>query len=129
MRAKISSFLQHSVNLLKIDHRSSDFSDFRYIEQIINKEKQKLLSAGYLTRLWKICDSIIDYNNTRTLYTTHSQCVLELGKMFNTNLKGLLRGTTSGDKKEFQSFNLRKLSAKHAKCQAKIKESDNESQV
>ena len=49
--------------------------------------------------------------------------------MFNTDLKGLLRATTSDDKKEFVSFNLRKLSAKHVRFEARINELDYESQV
>ena len=70
VRKKTSQFLQHGVkDLLKTDNRVSDFGDSKLIVQIIGKEKQKQLSAGYLTRLWKnICNSI-QACHTRALYS------------------------------------------------------------
>ena len=53
VRKKTSSFLQHGVDLLKIDNRISDFSYSKFIVQVISKERLKQFSAGYLTRLWK----------------------------------------------------------------------------
>ena len=107
-----TSFLQPGVNLPKIDHRISDFSDSKFIVQIISKETLKQSSAGCLTRLWKKYFQFrLDKNRTTTLYTTH-YCVLDLSKIFNTDLKGLLGAAGSGDKQEFLSFNLLELRVK-----------------
>ena len=112
---KISSFLQHGVNQLKMDNRISDFSDSKFIVQIINKQRQKQFSAGYLIRWWKnSCNSI----QTKTTQGHHIRriinYVLELRKIFNIDLKGLPGATGSGNKQEFLSFNLPELSVKPA---------------
>ena len=71
----------------------------------------------------------MDYNHTRTVIYDAFTMRARVGQMFNTDLKGLLVATTSGDKYEFLGFNFRKLSAKHERFRAKLNEPDNESQL
>ena len=64
----------------------------------------------------------IDLRRIYNAYSSWTKCSTQ-------TVKGLLGATTSGDNKQFLSFNLRKLIAKHARSRANINEPDNESQV